>query len=95
MLADEPAEDLLALAVATCCFAGTATAADMTRDQYKAQKDQIEATYKADKKSCDAMKDNAKDVCNKEAKGKENVAKAELEQQLPNRVLKLVDLLTG
>jgi len=27
------------------------------------------------------MKDNAKDVCNKEAKGKENVAKAELEQQ--------------
>ncbi len=27
------------------------------------------------------MKDNAKDVCKKEAKGKEKVAKAELEQQ--------------
>jgi hypothetical protein len=27
------------------------------------------------------MKDNAKDVCQKEAKGKEDVAKAELEQQ--------------
>ena len=53
----------------------------MTQDEYKAAKEKIEANYKADKAKCDGLKDNAKDVCQKEAKGKENVAKAELEQQ--------------
>ncbi len=43
-----------------------------------AEKERIEAAYKADKAQCEAMKDNAKDVCEKEAKGKEKVAKAEL-----------------
>lgn len=71
---------LLMLAVASSClFAAQAGA--MTKDEYKAAKEKIEATYKADKATCDPMKDNAKDVCMKEAKGKENVAKAELEQQ--------------
>ncbi|GAA4355174.1 hypothetical protein GCM10023165_47050 [Variovorax defluvii] len=71
---------LLMLAIASSCLiAGQAGA--MTKDEYKAAKDKIEANYKADKAKCDALKDNAKDVCNKEAKGKENVAKAELEQQ--------------
>lgn len=44
-----------------------------------AEKDRIEAEYKADKARCDGMKGNAKDVCVKEAKGKEKVAKAELD----------------
>ena len=63
---------LLVLAIASSFFAmGAANAADgMTKDQYKVAKAQ-----------CDTMKDNAKDVCQKEAKGKEDVAKAELEQQ--------------
>lgn len=66
-----------------CAFAaaGAAHAQAMTKDQHKAAEQQIEATYKADKKACDAMKANAKDVCEKEAKGKEKIAKAELEQQ--------------
>ena len=49
------------------------------RDERKAEKEHIEADYKADKAKCDTMKGNAKDVCMKEAKGKEKVAKAELD----------------
>ncbi len=66
----------IALMAAFAC--GSVSA--MTKDEYKVAKDKIEATYKSDKQACDAMKDNAKDVCMKEAKGKENIAKAELEQ---------------
>jgi hypothetical protein len=44
-----------------------------------ADEDRIEAEYKADKAKCGTMSGNAKDVCEKEAKGKEKVAKAELD----------------
>jgi hypothetical protein len=44
-----------------------------------AEEDRIEAEYKAGKARCDTMSGNAKDVCIKEAKGKENVAKAKLD----------------
>ena len=71
---------LLMIAIAsTCLVAGQVSA--MTQDEYKVAKEKIEADYKVDKKQCDTLKDNAKDVCHKEAKGKEAVAKAELEQQ--------------
>lgn len=56
--------------------AGDRAAARKTKD---AEEDRIEAEYKADKAKCDAMDGNAKDVCQKEAKGKEKVAKAELD----------------
>jgi hypothetical protein len=49
------------------------------RKMKNAEEDRIEAEYKADKAKCDAMSGNAKDVCQKEAKGKEKVAKAELD----------------
>jgi hypothetical protein len=79
-------KSLVSLAIALAFgFAGSAFAADnatgMSKDQYKAEKDKIEAQYKADKKSCDGMKGNAKDVCHADAKGKEKVAKADLEEQ--------------
>lgn len=48
---------------------------------YLADRDKITAEYKAAKTHCDAMKDNAKDVCIEEAKGKEKIAKAELDQK--------------
>jgi hypothetical protein len=71
---------LLMLAIAsTCLVAGQASA--LTQDEYKVAKEKIEADYKVAKAQCDTMKDNAKDVCEKKAKGTENVAKAELEQQ--------------
>lgn len=53
----------------------------MTREEHKAAEDRIEATYKADKQRCDGLSGNAKDICQSEAKGKEKVAKAELEAQ--------------
>jgi hypothetical protein len=74
------------LAAAGIAFAGAANAADkaMSRDAYKADKDKIEAQYKVDKDHCGAMSGNAKDICVKEAKGKEKVAKAELEANYKN-----------
>jgi len=73
-------QHLVMLALASTFFvAGQAGA--MTKDEYKVAKEKVEADYKVAKAQCDTMKDNAKDVCQKEAKGKEEVAKAELEQQ--------------
>ena len=76
------------LAAAGIAFAGTASAADtnktMSRDAYKAQEDRVEAQYKADKERCSSITGNAKDVCQAEAKGKEKVAKAELEANYKN-----------
>lgn len=48
------------------------------RDEQKSEKDKIAADYKAEKAKCDTMQGNQKDVCMKEAKGHEKVAKAEL-----------------
>jgi hypothetical protein len=74
---------LLSLTIALGAVFGTsAWAADaMTKDAYKAAKNTIEETAKAEKKACDVMKDNAKDVCQSEAKAKEKIAKAELDAQ--------------
>src|SRR5687768_13499821 len=70
---------LIALAVTSClAFAGSAGAA-LNKDEYKAQKDKIEADYKAASDTCKALKGNAQDICKAEAKGKQKVARAELE----------------
>jgi hypothetical protein len=70
---------MLAIASATTCFvAGQASA--MTADEYKVAKEKIDADYKVAMAQCKTMKDNAKDVCEKDAEGKQNVAKAQLEQ---------------
>jgi hypothetical protein len=53
--------------------------ADPARDARKAEDQRIEAEYKAAREKCNSMKDNAKDICVAEAKGKQNVAKAELD----------------
>ena len=60
-------------------LSGGASAANMSKDEYKAEKDSIAAAYKSDKDSCKSMSGNAKDICMAEASGKEKVAKAELE----------------
>lgn len=56
-----------------------ASAAVMTKADYSAAKTRIGADYKADQKQCATLKANAKDICGAEAKGKEKVARAELE----------------
>ena len=53
---------LITMAVAACCMAA-GTAGAMTKEEHKAQKDRIEADYKAAKAKCDSLKANAKDVC--------------------------------
>lgn len=80
---------LTALAAALCmALAGTGVSAatnaatgdkGMTRAEFKAEKDKIDAKYKEDKARCKTMNGNAKDVCMEEAKGGEKVAKAELD----------------
>lgn len=61
----------------TCVFSNAAIA--LTKTEYKTQKDGISSTYKVDREKCNALKDNAKDICVSEAKGVEKIAKAELE----------------
>lgn len=53
----------------------------LTNDEYKVEKDRIEAAYKSAKAHCDTLKGNAEDVCEKQAKGEEKIAKAELENR--------------
>ena len=67
-------------ALATALALGMSSSAlSMTRTEYKASKDEVSAKYKADKAGCKSMTGNAKDICLEEAKGREKVAKAELE----------------
>ena len=54
-------------------------AATMAKADYSAGKTSITAQYKSDKDACASQAGNAKDICIEEAKGKEKVARAELE----------------
>jgi hypothetical protein len=60
-------------------FSAGAMADAMTKSEYKTQKDNIAAEYKGGKANCAPLTGNAKDICMAEAKGKERVAKADLE----------------
>lgn len=66
-----------ATALSLCC--GMAQAANFSKSVYDGAKDDIKKTYKADKDACDKLSGNAKDICQKEAKGREDVALAQLE----------------
>ena len=67
---------IVALAISSVAFSAT-----IGKEDYKARKAQISDTYKADKKACGSLAGNAKDICQEEAKGKEKVARAEVEYQ--------------
>jgi hypothetical protein len=70
---------LTALAAAVGLAFGTvAIAGDMSKAEHASAKAGIKDEYKAAKKACGSLKDNAKDICVAEAKGKESVAIAEL-----------------
>ncbi len=70
---------LFAAVAASALLALPVHAANMTRPDYTAGKSRIGDVAKADKKACDSLSANAKDVCIQEAKAKEKVALAELE----------------
>ena len=77
-----------AVAIAALFAASTSFSATMTRAEVSAAKDRISAEFKADKASCDKFTGNEKDVCQAQAKGKEKVARAELDY---NHTGKLAD----
>ncbi|WP_291991895.1 BON domain-containing protein [Candidatus Accumulibacter sp. ACC003] len=69
----------IAATITLAFSAGAMAASGISKDEYKADKSKIAAEYKSAKASCGSMTGNAKDICVVEAKGKEKVAKAELE----------------
>jgi hypothetical protein len=67
------------LAVAALFAASGAYADTISKADYAASKDRIDAEYKAEKSACDPYSGNAKDVCVEQAKAKEKTARADLE----------------
>jgi hypothetical protein len=60
-------------------FSASAMGGTLSESQYRAGKDDISTRHRSDQAACEAMAGNAKDVCGKEANGRELVASAELE----------------
>jgi len=72
--------NLTALSAAFClAMSAGAIGGTISKTDYKAAKEDVAARYKSDAAACTAMTGNAKDICIEEAKGRENVARAELE----------------
>ena len=59
------------------CSAASAT--NLSKEQVDVERDRISASFKADKAACASLAGNRKDICIEEAKGKESVAKADLD----------------
>lgn len=56
-----------------------AMAEDLSKVDYAAAKDKISAEYKVAKANCSSLSGNAGDICTAEAKGREGIARADLE----------------
>ncbi|MDP2006401.1 MAG: hypothetical protein Q8K45_12050 [Rubrivivax sp.] len=69
----------IALLAAASLSSSFATAATLSKADYNAAKSRISADYKAGQQACASLAANAKDVCVVDAKGKEKVARADLE----------------
>jgi hypothetical protein len=76
------------LGVAGCAAAQTyapkTTSTPISKDSYAVAKKNADAQYKIDNDACASLSANAKDICVAEAKGKDNVAKAEAEAAYEN-----------
>ena len=72
------------LALALCCgFAGSVGAMD--KDAHKAAQTRIEAEYRGAKAKCESMKGHARNICKDDAKGRHQLAKAELKRESKTR----------
>ena len=69
----------LVLAIGITFGGANAVAEEMSKDEYKAYKDKIDATYKVSKEKCESFSGNAEDICTEEAKARHNADKANLE----------------
>ena len=65
--------------VTTAATPGPNAGQGISRDEYKREKDRIEADAKAAKEKCKSLSGNTKDICQAEAKATEKVAKKELD----------------
>jgi hypothetical protein len=72
---------LIAVALAACMGAGGLALAGGTtaKDAYKSSRERIAAQAKAERKACERLQGNAHDLCDAQAKGREQVARAQLE----------------
>jgi len=75
----KPLHLLHGAAVAACLLMGTSAMAQMSPTDFNAGKTRIKNDYSTEKKTCSSQSGNARDICVAEAKGKENVALAELD----------------
>lgn len=76
---------IIAIAVATgLIFMASARAQTILPHDHEASLKRINAEYTADKENCQSLAGNAKDICLAEAKGKEKVAKADLDAAKKN-----------
>ena len=69
----------LLLAVAAVLTFGTAQANNFSKPAYEGAKADIKANHKAARDASNSLSGNAKDICIEEAKGREQVALAQLE----------------
>ena len=58
--------------------------APISKESYNAAKQSADAQYKVDKDACASLSGNAKDICVAEAKGKDNVARADAQAAYEN-----------
>ena len=65
--------------IATVLLLPAAWAANISATDYQAGRTTLAASYKTERQACNALQDNAKDVCVEEAKAREKVGRAELE----------------
>lgn len=61
---------------------GAFAAGTISKADYATGKDRVSAEYKAEKAACATFSGNQKDICREQAKGKEKVARAELDYNL-------------
>lgn len=71
----------IALAIGFLQPVQAADPAPISNEVYKLAKDDLDQHYDREKKACDALSGNAKDICQEEAKGAEKVAQARLKAQ--------------
>ena len=65
-------------------YAPKTTSTPMSKDSYTMAKTNADAQYRIDNDACSSLKGNAKDICVAEAKGKDNIAKADAEAAYEN-----------
>ena len=65
-------------------YAPKASAAPLSKEGYVLAKTNADAQFKVDRDACSSLSGNAKDICIAQAKGKDNVAKADAEAAYEN-----------